>query len=335
MIRLGIIGTGWISHLFAGSCLATGRYRITAVCSRDIKRAEEFGQRYGASFFFSSAEELAVCAELDAVYIASPNSLHYEQCVTVLRAGKHVIVEKPAFSNASQAESAFALAHENNVILFEAIRNIHEENHRIMKEQIAKLGPICGASLSYLQRSSRYDAVLEGEEPNIFSLRYSGGALMDLGVYLLYDAVDWFGVPQTAAYECRKLRTGVDGGGAALLHYEDFDVVLQVSKTCDSWLPNEVRGDKKAISIDTAHQISELHLISRDSSETFPLPSPMEGLEAEALCFARLITGETATAAYESLRNLSLAVHTLMTKLRMHAGIFFPADEPAGKLDRN
>ena len=329
MIRLGIVGTGFISDIFAGSCIATKRYKITAICSRELGRAKDFGQPYGASFFFTDVQAMAACNEVDAVYIASPNSLHYEHCLAVLRAGKHAIVEKPAFSNATQAKYAFAVARENNALLFEAIRNIHEENHRIMKTQIAQLGPICGASLSYLQRSSRYDAVLAGEEPNIFSLRYSGGALMDLGIYLLYDAVDWFGVPQSADYKCRKLRTGVDGSGVALLHYNNFDAVLHVGKTCSSWLPNEVRGDKKAIIIDTAHHIGELRLVGQGTpDETLPLPAPMDMLEAEALCFARLIAGEAAPVSYESIEKLSIAVHILMTQLRMQADIVFPADEP-------
>ncbi len=64
-----------------------------------------------------------------------------------------------------------------------------------------------------MKYSSRYDQVLDGEEPNIFSTHFSGGALMDLGVYLVYAAVAWFGMPKEVHYFPRKISTGVDGLG--------------------------------------------------------------------------------------------------------------------------
>ena len=327
MTNLGIVGTGWISNSFAEGCICTDQYRLTAVCSREIERAEAFGKQFGASLFFTDVDEMAANSSVDVVYIASPNAMHYEQCLAVLRARKHVIVEKPAFSNNTQAKTAFELAHKQGVFLFEAIRSIHEENYQIVKREIANLGSIFGASLSFMQRSSRYDRLLSGEEPNVFSLRYSGGALMDIGVYLVYAAIDWFGMPLASQYICKKLCTGVDGSGVILLHYSDFDVILNVNKTCNSWLPSEIRGSEKTLLLDAVQYIRSIELMEHSPSSTqLAKPSTVHWLEDEARCFVNLINGNTSQS-YEALRDLALDVHTLITKLRLQAGIVFPADK--------
>ena len=327
LINLGIIGTGWISDSFVDACIRTGSYRVYAICSRNVKQAEAFGVKYGAEFFYDDIRELAGCDGVDAVYIATPNALHYEQCLAALRAGKHAIVEKPAFSNVAQAQTAFATARKNGVLLLEAIRSIHEANHRIVKEAIARIGPICGVNLVFMKRSPRYDMVLAGDEPGIFSLRLSGGALMDLGVYLIYDAVDWFGTPESAVYYCQKAHTGADTGGVAVLRYPGFDAELSFSKICNSRMVNEIRSRDYAILVDPAQNIRSVRWTDNDKNETELAQPPKEHwMEDEAQCFARLIAGECVQTPYESLCKLSLDVHALMTEIRLGAGIVFPAD---------
>ena len=105
------------------------------------------------------------------------------------------------------------LANEHNVYIFEAARNIHESGFKKIADYLPLKDEIIGANFSYMKYSSRYDQVLDGEEPNIFSTHFSGGALMDLGVYLVYAAVAWFGMPKEVHYFPRKISTGVDGLG--------------------------------------------------------------------------------------------------------------------------
>ncbi|MCL2058842.1 MAG: Gfo/Idh/MocA family oxidoreductase [Oscillospiraceae bacterium] len=342
MINLGIVSTGWISDSFAEACVRTGMYRIAAVCSRQVEQAETFGKKYGATLFFNDIHTLAACDGVDAVYVASPNALHYGHCMAALGAGKHVIVEKPAFSNIGEAREAFTLAREKGVLLLEAIRSLHEANHGAVKAAVAKIGPLCGANLSFMKRSPRYDLVLAGEAPAIFTLEYSGGALMDLGVYLIYDAVDWFGMPQSAAYYCHKAHTGADTGGVVLLRYADYNVVLNVSKICNSYMVNEIRSRDHFILLDAAHNMRSVRLLHNSGGEEELAQPPKDNwMDDEALCFARLIGGNgdgdsngrygdrdvDGGGQYEALERLSLDVHTLMTELRLGAGIIFPADE--------
>lgn len=76
---------------------------------------------------------------------------------------------------------------------------IHEANFKIVKELVANT-PNIEAPFAYSKYSSRYDQVLNGEQPNIFTTKFAGGALVDLGIYLVYSAVAWFGVPERSHY---------------------------------------------------------------------------------------------------------------------------------------
>ena len=98
--------------------------QLTAVYSRHLVQAYTFGEPNKAQYFFDSLDDLGSCEHVDAVYIASPNSFHYEQAALLLSHGKHVLCEKPITSNARELEHLIQLAGQNNVILLEAIRSI-------------------------------------------------------------------------------------------------------------------------------------------------------------------------------------------------------------------
>ena len=92
-----------------------------------------------------------------------------------------------------------------------------------------------GATFTVMKYSSRYDKVLAGDEPypNIFTLKYAGGALMDLGVYAVYGALTMFGQPQSVVYYPTLCKTGVDAKGVAILNYDKFSVTLNFGKTAN------------------------------------------------------------------------------------------------------
>lgn len=205
VLGLGTIGTNWITEQFIEAALETSLYQLKGVYSRSQAKADQLVQKYGTTAQSSTElSDFLLNDEIDVVYIASPNSLHYMQACAAVKAGKHIIVEKPAFSTTAEFDHVLQLAAEHQVCFFEAARNLHEENFSKVTAALPLIGDVCGACFTYMKYSSRYDAVLAGEEPNIFSLNYSGGALMDLGVYLLYAAVAWFGKPTKAQYEAQK-----------------------------------------------------------------------------------------------------------------------------------
>ncbi|WP_373471099.1 Gfo/Idh/MocA family protein [Carnobacterium alterfunditum] len=332
VLNLGIIGTNWITNQFVDAAIATQEYQLIGVYSRSIEKAKSFGVPYQAMVFETSLEAFATNSDIDVVYIASPNSMHYEQAITLMEAGKHVIVEKPIFSNPREWVDAARVAEENKVFLFEAARHVHEENFKIVKEEVKTLENMQGATFTYMKYSSRYDAVLRGEEPNIFSLDFSGGALADLGVYPLYAALAWFGVPETSHYFCTKIATGVDGKGTIILRYKDFDVTILAGKIVNSFLPAEIYGLNKTLSMDSIESITTIDVIDCKTKlkESIAKKTSENPMMDEAKDFADVINfpeDVNKQKEYKEWLTLSQQVNQLMTDLRKDAGIVFAADE--------
>jgi predicted dehydrogenase len=79
MIRFAVIGTNWITRQFVDAAHETGKYKLTAVYSRSLEQAQDFSRDYPVEHLFTSLEAMAQSDEIDAVYIASPNSLHFRK----------------------------------------------------------------------------------------------------------------------------------------------------------------------------------------------------------------------------------------------------------------
>ena len=126
MVRFAVIGTSAITTRFLEALAAAGQGAVLqAVYSRTKQRAQAFGAQYGAKAYYDSLQALAADKNVDAVYIASPNSLHCAQALCMLRAGKHVLCEKPMAATAQQARQMFRAAEENGVVLMEAMRSLY------------------------------------------------------------------------------------------------------------------------------------------------------------------------------------------------------------------
>lgn len=326
MIRLGVIGTNWISKSFVEAALSTNQYQFMGVYSRKTETGSDFCQDFGGGFVETDFAAFCNRPDLDMVYIASPNALHFEQAKSLLSAGTSVIVEKPAFSNSYEFEEIKRIAQDHDVMVFEAARHIHEANFARLKAALSRIGKPIGGYLNYSQYSSRYDNVLAGETPNIFSLDYSGGTLMDLGVYPIYGAMALFGMPKTASYFPRKIATGVDGIGTAILAYEDFDLTIQVSKIARSRAQLELYGTEGTLMANSIANIETIEIETKEgTSENVAAPLAEHGMAEEAQVFADIfLKGDRE--AYDALLELAEAVATLMTELRRDGGILFPAD---------
>ncbi|KAF4548914.1 Oxidoreductase-like protein 2 [Elsinoe fawcettii] len=330
MINLGIIGTNWITDWWITSSEASGRWKLTAVYSRTEEAAKTFGSKYNVSTAYTSISELVADTNVDAVYIASPNSLHFEHAKEVLSGKKHVILEKPATSTVEELIQLQNLAKENGVYVLEAYRHIQEVNFKILKQALEekKLGAIYGASLTYASFSSRYHNVLAGEKPNIFTLDFSGGSLVDIGVYPVTFAVALFGRPRYQIYHATRAPTGVDAGGFILLHYENFSVQINQSKAWTSTAPCEIYGEKGTITLNGTADIASVKFWSNKTKETEDLGKPKaeKNMQEEAEELGRIIAEDDKKAA-TALQDLSMAVLEITTDLRQQNGIVFKVEE--------
>ena len=111
-LRIGIIGTSFVSDWICEAAKMSERCEISAVYSRDLSRGKAYAEKQSIKACFDDEEAFLSCEEIDAVYVASPNIAHYRQTMNALSHGKPVLCEKPLAINASQAERMIALAHE-------------------------------------------------------------------------------------------------------------------------------------------------------------------------------------------------------------------------------
>ncbi|HEY4390743.1 MAG TPA: Gfo/Idh/MocA family oxidoreductase, partial [Paenibacillus sp.] len=117
MVRFGIIGTNWITERFIDAAMETERFELAAVYSRTEEKGRAFAAKYGNPAVYSEVSAMASSSEIDAVYIASPNSLHMEHAILCMDQGKHVLCEKPMASNVAEIRKMIEAAKRNNVIL--------------------------------------------------------------------------------------------------------------------------------------------------------------------------------------------------------------------------
>ncbi|PSW13482.1 oxidoreductase [Photobacterium rosenbergii] len=325
MIRLGVIGTNWITDRFISAALSTGQYQLAAVYSRKLEKAAEFASKYGQVECYDSLDDLANSDVIDAVYIASPNSLHAPQAKVFINAGKHVIGEKPLASNITEVQELVELAVEKQVLLFEAMKATYVPNFEVIKKALPKLGRVRKAYFSYCQYSSRYQKYLNGENPNTFNPAFSNGSLMDIGVYPLSSAIALFGEPSSMTAQGSLLDSGVDAHGTLVLHYQDFDVTIAHSKVSDGVIPSEIQGEQGTLLIDFISECHGVKLCRRDEPVVdLSVEQDENAMRYEAEEFARLY--QAGVVNHDGLLRTQI-VSAITTQARGIIGVRFPADE--------
>lgn len=201
-MKLGIIGSGKIVHDFLSIADQIPDLELAALST--TKRSHQIGlelqEKYNISKLYDNNTDLFNDANVDTVYVAVPNSLHFSIAKAALEAGKNVICEKPFVATTDEARELKEIADKNQVIIVEAITNIYLENFKFIEDNLAKIAPIHVVNLNYTQYSSRYDAFLEGDIQPAFDPKKDGGALMDLGIYNLHIIIKLFGKPDSVKY---------------------------------------------------------------------------------------------------------------------------------------
>ncbi|WP_404359343.1 Gfo/Idh/MocA family oxidoreductase [Cytobacillus firmus] len=326
MVRFGIVGTNWITERFLKAALQAEDFQLAAVYSRTEEKAKEFAGRYGVERTFTDLQTMAASGEIDAVYIASPNSLHAEQAIIFMKHKVHVLCEKPIASNTKELTSMIAAARENNVLLMEALKSSFMPNFLAVKENLHKIGKVRRYFASYCQYSSRYDAYKQGTVLNAFNPDFSNGSLMDIGIYCVYPLVALFGKPEEIKAAGYMLESGVDGEGSMVLKYPDMDAVIMYSKITDSSLPAEIQGEEGNFVIDriSAPEKVELHYRNGER-EDLTQDQLSDSMYYEAKEFIRLVQAGKTESDINSHAN-SMITMEIIEEARRQIGVIYPAD---------
>ena len=141
-MNLCAIGTGTITKSMLKEFQRSDVLHCTAVYSRREDTGRAVAEEFGLERVYTSMEELLSDPAIDAVYVASPNSIHFAQAKAALLAGKHVICEKPFAPTVAEADELIALAKEKGLFLFEAITTAHHPHYGFIQENLPKLGKL-------------------------------------------------------------------------------------------------------------------------------------------------------------------------------------------------
>lgn len=325
IVNLATIGTGWITEAFIAAVNEVDGLNLAAVYSRDIEKGKAFAIKHGALRSFSSLEALAITKTIDAVYIASPNVCHFEQSRFFLQHKKHVICEKPITSTKAEAEELVALAAKNNVIFMEAIMAMHLPQLGILEQAISKIGRISLAQFDYCQLSSKYQALSEGNLPNIFNINMKTGCIMDIGIYCVYLAMHLFPDYKGFSASAVKLDSTIDLCGSSVFEYDNMLVNLTYSKIANSGGFSEIQGDKGTIVIDFISRLHGASIKTGDKVEQLFRSSPTEkAMLGEAQAFYNYIADfETHIERYNYLSQLAIKVSGVLEEMRRKSGVNF------------
>lgn len=322
-MRYGVIGTGWIAKSFIDGARMLCNAEFAAVYSRTEESGGRFAGENNIPAVYTDINAFAK-GDFEAVYIASPNRLHYEQTKLMLENGKHVICEKPITVEPEELEELQLLAKKNSVIYIEAIMYMFNPARDLLKEAIGKIGRITSVHFDFSQLSSKYPAYLEGRLPNIFNPALATGCLMDLGIYCVYPALDIFGLPEKITACACFMESGADGSGNAALLYPDKLVSLTYSKLGQDRLGSQIFGDKGTVTIESISKLVNINLIDNSGNKTEIIgdvqKEKLMGYEAKA--FEEFIANpEDDYYAVTSER--ALQVSRVMKEIRNLSGIKF------------
>ena len=218
MIRWGIMAVGTIAEKFAKTLAAmdSSKTKLAAVASRNINKAENFAKKYGAAEFYDSYEKLCQSSNVDIVYICTPNSMHYENCITALSAGKNVLCEKPFATDAKKAAEVYRFAEEKGLFIMEALWTFHLPLLKRAAEMIQS--GIIG-DVQFIRAD--YGFIAEGaRRERKFRSELGGGALLDVGIYNIGFAKMMYGDdPEEIKTNCILNEYHTDSFGTALARY--------------------------------------------------------------------------------------------------------------------
>ncbi len=175
-MRIGTVGTGFITNHILDNIEKTDGISCHAVYSRNEDSAHRLAEKYHIEKTYTDYESILSDDSLDFIYIASPNSLHYSQAKSALVHGRNVICEKPFTTTASETVELIRLAKEKHLFLFEAITTLHQPGFHWVRKNISLIGNVKMVSLTFCQYSSRYDALMSGKLPNVFNPKFANVA---------------------------------------------------------------------------------------------------------------------------------------------------------------
>lgn len=326
-MKLGIVGTGMIVQDLLKTIDMLDIERVFVFSSpRSIETAKQMCLEHNFDGYDSDYNAF-LQRDIDTVYIALPNHLHFSFSKQALENNKHVIIEKPITANLDELLELKQIADDKNLIILEAMNIHYLPNYKNIKKYLPKIGSTKIVNFNYSQYSSRYDAFKEGNILPAFDFHKAGGALMDINVYNIHGVIGLFGKPLKVNYLANKEK-GIDTSGILTLDYGSFKAVCIGAKDCKAPLMLTIQGDEGVIKIDKPlSQATKFEYINNDNKiETIEISENEHRLYYEFVEFIDIINSSNFTKANEMLAISEIACE-VMVQARKQEGIVFDNDK--------
>ncbi|MCP3919425.1 MAG: Gfo/Idh/MocA family oxidoreductase [bacterium] len=317
--RWGILGTGAIARQFAEGLEAVDDAVATAVGSRSQASADAFGDTHRIPRRHATYADLAADPEVDAIYVSTPHSLHMENSLMCLEAGKPVLCEKPFAINRAQAEAMVRMARERGVFLMEAMWTLCSP---VMRRALALVREGAIGEPRLLECDFGFRAPFDASG-RLFDPALGGGALLDVGVYCVYMAHAFLGgVPAETTGLAHRGETGVDEQSAWIFRYPGGELAV-----LSSAVRTETRQRLAIHGTDGRIEVPEFWhpttLIQNDREQSFALIG--NGYNYEAQEVARCVQGGRLESELLPL-DASLEVMGILDDLRAGWGLKYPVE---------
>ena len=264
MLRVGILGCGNIAAKIADSLKGNKKVTIAGVASRERNKAKKFAAAHCPDAkVFTGYEKLAASDEIDLIYIATPNTYHYEHAIMCIKEYKNILVEKPFAMSKAEVDSIFFEAKNRGVFVAEAMWTSYQPLHMKALEWIEK-GKI--GAVKYVSANLGYDIE---SVPRLNSPVLGGGSYLDLGVYTTNFALSFMGNDiKVSRVFARKCSSGIDRDTTYCLESEDGSILgnFYVTMCADTDKDGVVVGERGKIKFTNINNYRKIAIYSNDDT---------------------------------------------------------------------
>ena len=319
--KWGIIGTGGIANAFSKDIKHLENHRISAVLSRSIDNAKLFCSDNPNCTEYDDIDLFLNKSNIDAVYIATPNTLHCHQTVRALNAGKPVLCEKPFSISKKESDLMVAASKKNNIALLEGMWTRYLPHIRNIQKVISdgKIGDIESLSAFHHQNLSSIN------NPRLWTRELGGGSLLDLGIYLVSFAHMILGAPDEIKASASFTNQGVDSKASIIFKYNNLQIATLSCSMIDS-MPNRavISGTNGYIDLDPTFYAPTSFRVCTNNGDIVKHPNEYEGhgLREQALELEKCVKNDTIESSIFPHIEM-LQVMESMDKIRSIIGLQF------------
>ena len=289
MIRWGIIGAGEIAQRFVKSLAHEKNSQLYAVSCRTLSKAQQFADTYHALKAYGSYEKVLQDPNVDAVYITLPHGYHYLWSIQAIKAGKAVLVEKPAGINAFEIEGIMEVLKQHPVLWMEAMKPrftpLYQKIQKIIQEGI--LGDI--QEIHTVLNSKQSDKVIQN---SYLSDPVYGGALLDCGCYCATWITEYTKGKLRIDYINVDLQDGYDLHTKVQMHIGNTLATLETAINQPEKKEVLIKGTRGAIRIQDLHRPTSAELKTEDKVEIIDCPYEVDDFYGEIHHFVKLLQND-------------------------------------------